>query len=88
MTSLLFSRSRRTAFIRSGRAGGLAGELGISLRDPGCGLKIEAVTPSRACRKTCTSMLHSMVSKRAAFSKAGESPRWLLARQRSGNPAH
>ena len=27
MTSILFSRSRRTASIRSGRAGGLAGEL-------------------------------------------------------------
>ena len=28
MTSILFSRSRRTASIRSGRAGGLAGKLG------------------------------------------------------------
>jgi hypothetical protein len=41
------------------RIAGIAGpgpscqaQLGISLRDPGCGLKIEAVTPSRACRKT------------------------------------
>ena len=29
MTSILFSRSRRTASIRSGRAGGLAGKLAV-----------------------------------------------------------
>ena len=43
MTSILFSRSRRTASIRSGRAGGLAGELGKDVRSIlfGAGLKVK-----------------------------------------------